>query len=153
MERRGHRGRRSRTRACQRLERGRRVQSWMDRSEGAQGAPISDGGMAAARARKGRAGEWPRASRVETMVAAQRPCSARSGEAEQVGDCECETRGTDREGGGEGGGVGSRGEVARGRLSWEDGSANGWIASGYRATDGPDQLTAERQNGRLLLPS
>jgi hypothetical protein len=37
MERRGHRGCRSRTRACQRLERGRRVQSWMDRSEGGTG--------------------------------------------------------------------------------------------------------------------
>jgi hypothetical protein len=30
--------------------------------------------------------EWPRASRVEIMVAAQRPCPARSGETEQVGE-------------------------------------------------------------------
>jgi hypothetical protein len=99
---------------------------------------------------------------VEIMVAAQRPCPARSGEglgtARQRG--RSETRGTEREGGGEGGGVSSsEGEVARryrGRTRERRAQADGSRAAGadgYRATDGADRLKAERQNGRLLLPS
>jgi hypothetical protein len=76
---------------------------------------------------------------VEIMVAAQRPCPARSGEAEQVGDGEAVRKKRDERDGERGRGRGRRRRFQRGRgcswLSWEDTgaeSAGGWIASGWR---------------------
>jgi hypothetical protein len=99
--------------------------------------------------------EWPRESRVEIMVAAQRPCPARSGEAEQVGE---EAR---REGRREKEGERAAASVPERERSlvasvpemdrvggWTH--VGGWIASGATTvtTDGRDRLKAERQNGR-----
>jgi hypothetical protein len=94
-------------------------------------------------------------SRVEIMVAAQRPCPARSGEAEQVGEEARREGQREREGERAAASVPERErllvasvperEDTRGRMDHK--------RSNYRDTDGRDRLKAEQQNerGRLLL--
>jgi hypothetical protein len=125
-ERGGHRGRRSRMGAWWQLEQGR-------------GGPTSGRERAASRS------WWRSNDRVRRDLV----------KPSRLGGLQVKKR--DERDGERGRGRGRRRRFQRRRgcswLSWEDGSSCRWIASGYRATNGPDQLTAERQTTLTFLIS